>query len=250
MGWHPAGTNVFYSQNSIPREKGLSEEDKQSGYYKQKYHFTLEWKYVYEWGDDEVYFAQFVPYTYSDLIQHLQDISRLPTSSDILRINTLCKTVTNNCCPVLTITENVKSYLSYQHERTLASKSAGTRAMILNKVEKLRSRLLLKQAAARYKNPKRRSKVREDLLDPADLPESSTTVEVAKLANTAEAAYAKEREQECRSSLTSTSGDTKAPRSPQAQEGDRAHRSSASRCPSTWDLNRRGAELVGDERSY
>ena len=59
-GWIPAGNSISYESNNI-------EEN-----FRQFY--TLTWKYTYEFDDDEVYFAQFIPYTYSDLLKNLKEI--------------------------------------------------------------------------------------------------------------------------------------------------------------------------------
>ena len=97
--------------------------------------YTLEWKYIYEYGNDEVYFAQFVPYTYNDLLMYLKGIKEDTNKSSIVRLDMMCRTLAKNGCPMLTITENVKNYLSYNHEQELSGMSKSTRKIIYNRIE-------------------------------------------------------------------------------------------------------------------
>lgn len=155
-GWAPAGDSISYQANSgtctVRPEDG-------EGLGNGRKFYTLQWKFVYDNANDEVYFAQFPPYTYSDLLGYLKDVKEQNGWKDIVRIDSLCKTLAGNCCPVLTITEKVSTYLEYRHEKALEARSKSSRQMLLARVEKLRSKLHLKQAAAKSRraNAKKRS---------------------------------------------------------------------------------------------
>lgn len=124
-GWRPAGENVVYT----PAEN--------------EGHHSLKWSYTYQFENDEVYFAQFVPYTYSDLLQHLREIKG---KSEVVRMERLCKTLARNVCPVLTITEDVATFLPYHYERELMGKSKVAKRTVLNSVGALRRKAKNEQA--------------------------------------------------------------------------------------------------------
>ena len=67
--WVPAGEFITY--------KKTNDSD----------NFTLRWKYTYKSGYNEVYFAQFIPYTYSDLLKYLKSIKSIPENNSIVRID-------------------------------------------------------------------------------------------------------------------------------------------------------------------
>lgn len=107
-GWTPAGTSISYT----PTEGHLET----LGFDRRRKFYTLRWKYVYEHPNDEVYFAQFVPYSYSDLIVHLKSINENEKVQSIVRMESLCKTLAGNDCPILTITESVSTYILSEKE--------------------------------------------------------------------------------------------------------------------------------------
>jgi hypothetical protein len=157
IGWRPSGTHVRYYANHIVQTPavlapGLPQGPAPSQLpQRPQSHFTLEWKYVYEYGDDEVFFAQSQPYTYSDLLHDLQDIKRRHASDNIVRTNILCKTEADNSCPMVTITENVGTFLRYESEALLKGKLATTKKLLVGKAEKLRIRTMAKQLAKKSK---------------------------------------------------------------------------------------------------
>lgn len=153
--------------------------------------FTLEWEYKYEYQEDEVFFAQFQPYTYSDLLKYLKQTKESHAESNIVRMNTLCKTVAKNACPILTITENVDSYLPFHFQRQLMGKSHATRQIIMSKVEKLRSRLLHQQNA-RGKKAKRNGKMKDENSNFADLAQSIANA--YKMVDLADPQFGKEQD--------------------------------------------------------
>ncbi|CAG9334618.1 unnamed protein product [Blepharisma stoltei] len=100
-GWKRAGYNVSYYQNSYQRP--ISTPNKPVFYY------TLTFSYKFEYPNDQVFFAYCYPYTYTQLLAYLGSFK---THEKILRIESLCKTLGDNSCPILTITRNVLTYPS------------------------------------------------------------------------------------------------------------------------------------------
>ncbi len=202
-GWLPAGDSVSYTPNVTPSEG--------------RRFYTLEWRYVYRNSGDEVYFAQFPPYTYSDLLDSLREIKQCHATDNIVRIDTLCRTLAGNPCPVLTITENVGTYIEHKYEKRLAGKSKGTREMIWNRVDKLRTRLHLKRMAAksRKSNKKKRRCSEEDVADSQSQPQ--------RLSDTAEPEYSRDHELESTSLLPQNSRLAQTPGRSQGQKGRHHH---------------------------
>jgi hypothetical protein len=95
--WMHAGTGISYTLT----EGNIESFDKKKKFY------TFKWKYTYEHDSDEVYFAQFIPYTFSDLISYLKGIKERPDIQSIVRMESWCKTLADNDCPLLTITDNI-----------------------------------------------------------------------------------------------------------------------------------------------
>jgi hypothetical protein len=52
-----------------------------------------------------------------------------------MRVDNLCNTLAGNSCYVLTITSNIKTYLSSEDEQQLLRKSDAARAMVKKKLE-------------------------------------------------------------------------------------------------------------------
>ena len=116
---------------------------------------------------------------------------------NILRINTLCTTVAKNSCPILTITSGVDTYIPYEHERLLFTKSLAARKLILGRVDKVRCQLQRQQAAAKYKKGRRKVRTKEDVTEGTDLPDAALTMEPNKLSGYADSQFVKEHELEC-----------------------------------------------------
>eukprot|EP00826_Nyctotherus_ovalis_P049730 TRINITY_DN6029_c0_g3_i3.p1 TRINITY_DN6029_c0_g3~~TRINITY_DN6029_c0_g3_i3.p1 ORF type:complete len:312 (-),score=35.04 TRINITY_DN6029_c0_g3_i3:211-1146(-) len=126
VGWTAAGDCVSYTPN-----KGHCLNARQ--------YYTLRWKYTYQHDNDTVFFAQFIPYTYSDLLSDLKEIKDEST----VRLDMLCKTLGKNVCPMLTITEGVDTYLSYSSERRISAMSKNTKKHVYDRVEKLQAKVRL-----------------------------------------------------------------------------------------------------------
>ena len=112
--WHRDCSNISYTRNiktnSIEKSYSLS--------------FTYSFKYEH----DTVYFAYSIPYTFTDLSIYLTQLKE--TYDDILKVDNLCYTLAKNECPIITITDSVKDYVSSEYEQNLLNVSSNTRKLI------------------------------------------------------------------------------------------------------------------------
>ena len=72
---------------------------------------TFEYKFLYDY--DVVFFAPFVPYTYTDLIHHLARLEASPAYEDKLRIDYLYNSLGK--LPVYGLTITSKIMTNYVH---------------------------------------------------------------------------------------------------------------------------------------
>jgi hypothetical protein len=79
------------------------------------------------------------------LLNYLREIKN-EKNKEIMRIDVLCRTLAKNVCPMLTITDNVKTYLPYRYEKEMTAKSRNTKKIILTKVEKLCSKPIIRKS--------------------------------------------------------------------------------------------------------
>ena len=104
--WHRDGYNISYTENK--------DNNKELRFIGSKKYFTLSFTYDFKFEDDIIYFAYAIPYTYTQLSLYLSDLKN--RYSKILRINTLCKTLCGNICEMITITNSIKDYVSFEEE--------------------------------------------------------------------------------------------------------------------------------------
>lgn len=90
--------------------------------------FSLSFSYEFLYENELISFAHAVPYTYTDLNSWLSQIQT--RNSDIARVNPLCQTLAGNICPVLTITQAVKTYKSFQCEGVEGSLTTAGRKLM------------------------------------------------------------------------------------------------------------------------
>jgi hypothetical protein len=147
--WHRAGDLVSYYQNNIPRKLGVDSRLPQ-------FYYTLSFMYTFEYDQDEVFFAHCYPYTYTDLQHYLTNVSG--RSTDILRVDSLCQSNAGNDCHVLTITNDISSYPSWEEERLLMLKTAAGRKMARQREERKEAQLRT-IALARGEEPKGRRQI-------------------------------------------------------------------------------------------
>lgn len=107
LGWHRAGTDITYYQNTVRKDLTFM-----------NYFYTLSWTYTFDHDQDVVYFSYCIPYTYSDLKNDIVKLEMDPERSQNLLVQTLCKTLAGNECPILTITSKDQS--KQQQERKKA----------------------------------------------------------------------------------------------------------------------------------
>jgi hypothetical protein len=83
-------------------------------------YYTFSFTYEFEPNqDDEVWFAHAIPYTYTDMQEKLAEIRFNPSYSDFLKMNIQCFSLGKNPVPLITITENISTYLDYYEEMRL-----------------------------------------------------------------------------------------------------------------------------------
>jgi hypothetical protein len=75
-----------------------------------EYYFTLSFTYEFDEDEEEVFFAQAVPYTFTDLQKDLVKMRDKTTGLYIMEYNILCKELAGTACPMITITDNIDSY--------------------------------------------------------------------------------------------------------------------------------------------
>ncbi|EAR88956.3 zinc carboxypeptidase family protein (macronuclear) [Tetrahymena thermophila SB210] len=101
--WERGGNNVKYYQNQILKEETYD-----------NYYYTLSFSYTFEYDDDVVYFAMSYPYSYTQMINHLNTtIEKCQLTQPLIQIKKeiLCHTISNNAVPLLTITNKEKDQI-------------------------------------------------------------------------------------------------------------------------------------------
>ncbi len=146
-GWARAGTNIHYGRcrsfEELERKCGVTttgttDEDEFRGGFqedtdrpaagaiprKKRKYFSLSFSYTFHHEKDTVFFAHFVPYSYRRM---WRAIDRWASFDKYCRVDTLCRSVGDNMCPVLTVTENVKSFMPREDISTLLQKGYSMR---------------------------------------------------------------------------------------------------------------------------
>jgi hypothetical protein len=84
------------------------------------FYYTFSFTYEFEANvDDEISFAHAIPYTYTNMQEKLVEIREKTKDENILKSNILCYSLAKIPVPLLTITENVDTYLDYYEELRL-----------------------------------------------------------------------------------------------------------------------------------
>jgi len=117
LGWGRGGIDVKYEENAFqwPNQPN-----------RKAYSLSFSYEFIYE--HEIVSFAHAVPHTYTDLNSWLSQIQ--DRNSDIARINPLCQTLAGNICPILTITQAIATYKSFQMESVEGSMTAAGRKLM------------------------------------------------------------------------------------------------------------------------
>ena len=87
------------------------------------YYYTFSFCYEFEAHEnDEVWFAHAIPSTFTEMNTFLKDYSM---SQSFARTELLCQSLCKLPVPLITITENVQTYLSYEEELRIQNKMPG-----------------------------------------------------------------------------------------------------------------------------
>jgi hypothetical protein len=88
-----------------------SEDEYEEREEKVRVHYSLSFKYTFEYDDDVVFFSHFYPYAQHDLehtletlLQESADNNHIKNSQTIMRVDNLCDTLGGNPCYIVTIT--------------------------------------------------------------------------------------------------------------------------------------------------
>ena len=98
IGWHHTEEKVEYSQNFLYNfNKG-----------KRNYYYTLSFEYTIEYDNDEIYFANSIPFTYSDVIKDLNNYTIKENEKyNFFERKLLCTTITGNEVEYFNINNNM-----------------------------------------------------------------------------------------------------------------------------------------------
>jgi len=129
--WTRGGNSIAYYQNSLPRHNPNHDPKVPS------FHYTLTFTYELASPGEPVYFAHCYPYTYTDLLTYIHSLQLNPALATRLRVDTLCKSLGGNDCPLLTITDHVESYIPWTDEETIMMKSAAGRKFLRQRAYRL-----------------------------------------------------------------------------------------------------------------
>lgn len=129
--WVRGGSSIAYYQNSIPRANPNRDSKIPP------FHYTLTFTYELVNPGEPVFFAHCYPYTYTDLLTYIRNLQVNPSISTFLRVDTLCKSLGGNECPLLTITDHVDSYIPWTDEEIIMMKSAAGRRFLRQRAYRL-----------------------------------------------------------------------------------------------------------------
>ena len=98
IAWHHTTEKVDYYQNGLYRYiKG-----------KRQYYYTLSFDYTIEYDDDEIYFANCIPFTYSDVIKDLNEYTKKENDKYYyFERKKLCSTILGNVVDYFNINNNI-----------------------------------------------------------------------------------------------------------------------------------------------
>ena len=95
IGWHRAGNNISFERNGLHR---LSKDSSRK-------YSSLIIEYEFEYENDEVFFANTIPYTYSTLCKELNKYEQDEKKYHFIIRKTLCTTLAGNEVEYLTIAD-------------------------------------------------------------------------------------------------------------------------------------------------
>lgn len=141
--WFRGGSDISYTKNSIPRDTEVddmgrvgkpmysNENNNNAFLYNNngagegvESYFTFSFRYEFTPNqDDEVWFAHAIPHTYTEQQLKLLELKNNPDYADCLRMNILCLTLARNPVPLVTITDNISTYLDFNEEMRIWTKT-------------------------------------------------------------------------------------------------------------------------------
>lgn len=95
-GWFKGGLNIEYYRNSL--FKYVREQ--------KRFLSSLCFSYKFEYDNDTVYFANTIPYTYTDLFKEMNNLQKNDAKYNFLHRKTLCTTLAGNNLDYLSITSS------------------------------------------------------------------------------------------------------------------------------------------------
>ena len=103
IGWYHTKEFVQYYKNFLYKlNKG-----------KRNYYYTLSFNYTFDYDDDEVFFANCIPFTYSDLNRDLNEYTKLENEKYLFfSRKKLCSTIIGNEVEYLTINNNNTNFFT------------------------------------------------------------------------------------------------------------------------------------------
>lgn len=140
IGWFRGGEDIAYKPNRIQRDADNAQkrmEGNQNNNNAFLYnnngagegvetYFTFSFKYEFIPNqDDEVWFAHAIPWTYTEMQEDLLKYTEKEEYKSTLRMEMLCQSLAKAPLPLLTITENVETYMSYYEELRLQTQLGG-----------------------------------------------------------------------------------------------------------------------------
>jgi len=188
VGWHRGGENVSYFQNGQTARFtkktldahwiGTQPTDKE----KYKALHSLQFDYKFESDYDIVFFAHFVPYTYTDLVNFLCTLQAEPSHRDKLRLDYICNELGGAPLYGLTITGDIqtnyipreKEILKFQKAELMGMQSVKPKKVKYLEPEKKKDNLPTEQALELEEIQSQDSSRPESLLvDEAEIAEAS-----------------------------------------------------------------------------
>lgn len=103
VSWFRGGKDIQYYRNSMFKYVRESK----------RYLSSLTFKYEFEYDEDVVYFANTIPFLYTDMIRDLNDIQKNELKSEFFYRKNLCSTLAGNKLEVLTITKSLNNKQKY-----------------------------------------------------------------------------------------------------------------------------------------
>lgn len=79
--------------------------------------YSLTWTYEFEYDHDVVFFSHSFPYSATQWYEFIETVDKKWESKNFYRKDVLCSTLGNRPCYMLTITDNIDSYLTASEER-------------------------------------------------------------------------------------------------------------------------------------